>query len=193
MAEAYLMKNDFENAMQIISRVKDGIGVPKNNSERRWLSRAIIMEASIPLMTHKGDWANDSRKILEPVLIEDTRYYYAAATLGQIYLSLKNSVRAKELFKMAYDSITTSNELVASTEARVKVHLLMVAGLCCMKGMIDSKTAAEHLDKASALLGDLPIIGSVKCTVFSNLSKRNEEVDVIRKHIELIRNGEFFS
>jgi hypothetical protein len=149
------------------------------------------MEASIPIMKHEGDWLEEARKLLEPVHKDDPLYYYATATLGQIYMA-QNDPRAKQLFQEAYTTIEHSNDLITMTEVRVKIHLLMVAGMCCRQGLVDEKRSEEHLDRADALLNSLPKIGSNEWSVFSNLSKKNEKSPIIRSQIELIKKGDVF-
>ena len=191
LTEAYMMKGDFQKALAKISEIETGLEVPKSASERRWLSRAILMEASIPIMNYPRDWKK-AREILEPVLRDDPDYYYATATMAQICFSENNNERAKSLFNDAYYKILSKEHLFAVTEVRVKIHLLMVAGMCCIHGPRDDKRAEDFLDKARGLLDNLPKIDSDTCTVFSNFSKKNENKEVIRDHIVAIRDKQVF-
>ena|ERR1051326_5086484 len=100
---------------------------------------------------------------------------------------------AKRLFHEAYESIERSGDLLTVTEVRIKILLLMVAGMCGKHGSESVKLRAEnHLLSADSLRESLPKIGTEICTVFSHLSKRNESSETIHAHIELIRNDELF-
>ena len=97
---------------------------------------------------------------------------------------------AQELFSQAYITLERSGHLLTVTETRSMILLLMVAAMCCKHGPMDAGRSDVLLDQANGLLVSLPKIGTQVCTVFSTLSKRNEDVGTIRNHIELIRQGE---
>jgi tetratricopeptide (TPR) repeat protein len=190
-AEAYAMKEEFDTARQFIDEVEDGLKHrrPLRNSEQRVLSRAILIGANMAILERKAGWEQKAQQLLERVYKEDRPYYYATATLAQVYHEQGKIDEAREFFHKAYESIESSNDLLKVTEARSRILLLMVAGMCCKQGLIDDKKAEQHLDEADHLCDDLPTIGDHACTVFSTLSKRNENRDAIRHHIGLIRGG----
>ena len=148
------------------------------------------MRANMAILERGADWHPEAQQLLEQVYEEDPYYYYATATLAQIHYDQDAIGKAQELFDKAYESIERSGDLLTVTEARSKVLLLMVAGMCCTHGIVDEKRVAQHLDEADNLRDDLPRMGNQVCTVFSTLSKRNESSDTIRHHIELIRKGQ---
>lgn len=129
---------------------------------------------------------------LEPVIAEDSDSFYAAATIAQICSFINDPERSQELFKKAFENKKMEEALASTTEVRVRIHLLMVVAMCCMHGLGDKRKAKDYLDEARLLVGSLPNIRSEKCTVFSNLSKRNETATTIIDHIERIGNEELF-
>ena len=142
------------------------------------------------MIEREANWHEKAIETLKNVYDADSLYYYATATLAQVYADRGNLDIANELFQKAYQTIERSGDLITVTEVRIKILLLMVAGMCCKHGLEDEKRSEEHLSKADALLDNLPKIDSQPCTVFSTLSKRNEKSDTIHHHIELIRKGE---
>ena len=148
------------------------------------------MEASTFIMT-KPMKLEEAEHRLDIVLKADPDYYYATATMAQIYLAQKKTTEAKALFCKAYKDIDSKDQLSTTTEIRVKIHLLMVMALCCMHGPDDKQKAEGYLEKARALSVEIPKIGPNACTVFSNLSKRNVSAKEITDHIEKIQDGVF--
>jgi tetratricopeptide (TPR) repeat protein len=193
-AEAYAMMDKFDMARQFIADVEKGLRPkkprPLRNSEQRVLSRATLIKANMAILEREADWDRKAQRLLERVRDEDPHYYYATATLAQVYHKRGKIDKAQEVFHKAYESIESSNDLLKVTEARSRILLLMVAGMCCRQGLVDEKKAEQHLDEADHLRGALPRMGPQVCTVFSTLSKRNESSDTIHRHIELIRRGQ---
>lgn len=194
-AEAHVMMDSFDMARQFTNETKTGLHTieqkrPLRNSEQRVRSRAILIEANMVILGHEADWHGKAQQLLEQVHAEDPYYYYATATLAQVYSDQDKTDEAQELFREAYTTIERSGHLLTVTEARSRILLLMTAGMCCKQGLMDDKKAEQHLDEADHLRDSLPRIGSQICTVFSTLSKRNESSDTIRRHIELMRKGQ---
>lgn len=194
-SEAWIMTNDFKTAEKIIAEVEEELEATEKrdgrlrNSYLRLRSRAALNRVSIVMMEHEANWHEVATKLLDKVCEADPLYYYATATLAQVYADRGDLSRAKELFQNAYQTIERSGDLITVTEVRIKILLLMVAGMCCKHGLEDEKRSEEHLSKADALLDSLPKIDSQPCTVFSTLSKRNKTSGIIRHHIESIRKG----
>jgi tetratricopeptide (TPR) repeat protein len=193
-AEAHVMMDSLDMARQFTNETKTGLRTieqkrPLRNSEQRVRSRAILIEANMVILGHEADWHGKAQQLLEQVHAEDPYYYYATATLAQVYYDQDRTDEAQELFREAYTTIERSGHLLTVTEARSRILLLMTAGTCCKHGLTDEKRAEQHLDEADHLRDSLPRMGSQVCTVFSTLSKRNESSDTIRRHIELIRQG----
>jgi hypothetical protein len=142
------------------------------------------------IIRREDNWRAEVRPLLESVYLADPQYYYATATLAQVNVGKSDPDSAQKLFREAYETIERSGDLLIVTEARSKILLLMVAGMSCKHGLKEEKRSEEYLDRADGLRGSLPKIGSQVCTVFSTLSKRNENSETIGSHIELIRRGE---
>lgn len=194
-AEAYVMTKNFDMAEQFINEVEDGLRQIESkegrlrNHQLRLRSRAALIRANIAILRRDANWREEVQRLLEPVHVADPQYYYATATLAQVCAGQGDPGEAKVLFREAYDAIERSGDLLTVIEARSKILLLMVAGMCCKHGLSDEKRSEDHLDRADDLRSSLPRIGSQVCTVFSPLSKRNEGSTTIRDHIEVIRNG----
>jgi tetratricopeptide (TPR) repeat protein len=194
-AESYVMLRNFDKAREFTDAVKAGLAEmaktegPLLNHQRRLQSRAMLIKANMEIIGREGDWQGQAQQLLERVHAEDPQYYYATATLAQVYYVKGDRDKARELFQEAYTTIQQLGHLITVTEARTRVLLLMTAGMCCKHGPQEERWAEEHLDRATDLLGSLPRRGHQICTVFSTLSKQNESSDVIRHHIELIRKG----
>jgi tetratricopeptide (TPR) repeat protein len=195
-AEANVMVRNFEGAKDFITQVETGVLATQRDKDGRLLnfylrlqSRAVLIRANIVILKREADWHDKARPLLERVHAEDPQYYYATATLAQVYYDQGNPDEAQKLFSEAYRDIERSGHLLAVTEARSGILLLMVAGMCCKHGFQEDKWSKEYLDKAYSLIGSLPKMGFQTCTAFSTLSKRNESSDTIRHHIELIREG----
>jgi tetratricopeptide (TPR) repeat protein len=195
-AEAYVMMDDFDTARRFITEVEEGLADIERkagglrNYQLRLRSWAALIRANMATLERGADWHLEVQQLLEQVVEEDPYYYYATATLAQIHYDQGASGKAQELFHEAYESIERSGHLLTVTESRSRILLLMVAGMCCKHGLTDEKRAEQHLEEADHLRDSLPRIGYQVCTVFSNLSKRNENSDTIHRHIELIRRGE---
>jgi tetratricopeptide (TPR) repeat protein len=196
-AEAYVMMNRFDEAREYLDQVEGGLREIEDaegrlqNHQVRLQSRAALIRANMAILARKADWRDEVQRLVEPVHVADPQYYYATATLAQVYHEPGNpgDAKAQELFSEAYMVIERSGHLLTVTEARSRILLLMVAGMCCKHGPMDEARSGEFLDRADALLGSLPRMGSQVCTVFSTLSKGNESSDITRYHIRLIREG----
>ena len=192
-SEAWIMTNDFDMAREIIAKVEEELEAIEaregrlRNSDLRLRSRAALNRISIAMMVHNVNWHDEAIELLEEVCEADPLYYYATATLAQVYADQGNLNRARELFQEAYQTIERSGDLGSVTEVRIKILLLMVAGMCCRHGLEDENRSEAHLGEADVLRESLPTIDTRPCTVFSTLSKRNETNDTIHHHIELIR------
>jgi len=195
-AEAYVMMNDFIEAGKLIDQIETRLCEIERDEGRlrnfhlRLRSRAALIRANMAIIRRDDKWYQGAQQLLEEVHSGDAQYYYASATLAQIYYAKgkpEDMKRAQKLFGEAYIIIERSGHLLTVTEARSKVLLFMVAGMCCKHGLMEESRSDELLDKASGFLTNLPKIDSRVCTVFSPLSKRNEKSDTIRRHIESIR------
>jgi tetratricopeptide (TPR) repeat protein len=195
-AEAYLMINNFDKAKQFLAEVEEGLREIERiegrlrNFQLHLRSRAALIRANMAILKREDNWCEEVRRLLEPVYVAEPQYYYATATLAQVNASLSDTDSARKLFREAYETIERSGDLHIVTEARSNILLLMVAGMCCKHGLKDKNRVGEHLDRADDLRGSLPEIGHQVCTVFSTLSKRNENRETISHHIELIRKGD---
>jgi len=129
---------------------------------------------------------------MAPSVLEDKDYYYGTATLAQVLLELGDD-RAAEYFLSAQESIRNSFDLVTIAETRSKILIRLVAALCCLHSSDDAEAAKRYLGEASDLIEELPRLEGKICTVFSPLSKWNEEAEVIKRHIEWIREGRVFA
>jgi tetratricopeptide (TPR) repeat protein len=193
-AEALAMRGDTdaartaseEIAAQISEKYPPGKTVP--SFHRRLKSRAILVQANVEILESNANYQEKVHDLLEPVLKEDPRYYYAIVTFAQVGTE-RQPDSAEASFLRAYKSILTSDDLPTVTEVRSAVLLRMTAGLCCRQTE-DLPDAEVHLEKADQLLEMLPSMNSVPCTVFSVLSKQNESRDIIKYHLELIRDGQ---
>jgi tetratricopeptide (TPR) repeat protein len=189
-AEAYVMINNFDSARRFLSEVEEELGKMERaegrlyNHQLRLRSRAALIRANMAIL---GRQADEARKLLEPVYAADPRYYYATATLAQVYASQGDFGGAERLFREAYETVERSGHLFTVVEARSKILLLMVAGMCCKHGIRDERRSEEYLDQADGLRGSLPTLGGKACTVFSTLSKRSESSGTVHEHIEKIR------
>lgn len=194
-AEAYVMVEDYEKAKQFIKGVEDGLDKIERTEGRlrnyhlRLRSRGALIRANIAIIGRDTNWHGEVQQLLGPVHIADPQYYYATATLAQSYADQKNFQDAQRMFVEAYEAIERSVDLLTVMEVRSQILLRMVAAICCKHGLKDEKKSEEHLDKADDLRSSLPKIGSQVCTVFSTLSKRNENSDTVHYHIEMIQKG----
>ena len=194
-AEAYVMIDDYGKARQYLDEVESGLREMERRENRlsnyqlRLRSRAALIRANIAILRREANWQSEVKQLLEPVRAADSQYYYATATLAQSYASQGDADYARNLFREARESILNSNDLYIVREIRSKIVLLMVAGICSKHGLLDDKWSEDYLDQADGLRDNLPKIDDQVCTVFSTLSKRNENGETIHYHIELIRKG----
>ena len=196
-AEAYVTKgtDDFDKAKQIISEIEEGLRRKRDKEGHlagvylRLGTRATLIRANMAILKHEEGWCQEVQGLIQPVYDDDPSYYYATATLAQIYAVQDKHDDAKKLFRTAYETIERSGDLLTVAEVRSQILLRMVAGLSCRHGLMDNRSSEEHLEKADSLRGSLPKIDSKVCTVFSTLSKRNEKSETIHDHIEWIRKG----
>lgn len=197
-AEAYIMINELDKARKYLNEVEERLSALERQQGRlanfhlRLQSRAALIRANIAILGRETNWQEDVKDILRPVYYKDTQYYFITATLGQVFADQAEHEEAEKFFREAYEVIERSGDLLTVTEARSKILLLMVAGMCCKHGLMAEKRSEEYLDRADGLRDSLPKIGPQVCTTFSNLSKRNEHTETIHYHIELIRKGNFF-
>jgi tetratricopeptide (TPR) repeat protein len=195
-AEAYVMMRNFAKAGEFIAGAEKGLRAMEceqgrlHNHQLRLQSRAALIRANMAMLEREENWHQQVQRLLKPVYVADPQYYYATATLAQVHADQGDSDKAQELFNEAYTVIERSGHLLTVTEARSRILLMMIAGMCCKHGPMDEKRSEVHLNEADSLRSSLPTIDSQVCTVFSPLSKRNESSDTICHHIELIRKGD---
>jgi tetratricopeptide (TPR) repeat protein len=195
-AEAYVMINEFDKASQFITEVEDRLqGIEQReghlqNFHLRLRSRAALVKANMVMLGRQSDWHAEVKQILEPVHLADPQYYYATVTLAQVQLAPGVTDDAHKLFREAHDAIVSSDDLHTVKEARSQILLLMEAAMCAKHGLLEDKRAEDYLDQADSLRSGLPTIGPQVCTVFSVLSKHNENSETIHYHIQLIRAGQ---
>jgi tetratricopeptide (TPR) repeat protein len=195
-AEAYTIKgvDEFHKAEQVVSEIEGGLNRKRDREGRlagvylRLHSRASLVRVNMILLKRDGNWLQEAEQLLKPIYDDNPSYYFATATLAQVYTLQDKRDEAQRLFREAYEVIEHSGDLLTVTEVRSLILLQMVAGLCCRHGLMNKKRSDEHL--ADAFRNSLPGLDSQVCTVFSTLSKRNETSEAIRQHIELIRKGE---
>jgi tetratricopeptide (TPR) repeat protein len=197
-AEAYTMKGieEFKNIENLLSGIEGGLNRKKDKEGRlagvylRLQSRTSLVRVNMLILKRDGNWLQEAEKLLKQVYTDNPSYYFATATLAQIYLLQGNLNEARKMFRETYEVIEHSGDLLTVVEIRSIILLQMVAGLCCLHGLENKKRSDEHLDMAESLRNSLPKIGSQGCTVFSTITKRNENSEIIHQNIELIRNGE---
>ena len=161
---------------------------PMTANIRNLRSRALLVQANTAILAGGPTIGVTVNGLLRPLLTANPDYYYAAVTLAQT-LAHEGSPEAADIFRRAYDSIRTSDNLHTLTEARSKILLQMASALCLRHGTNDTRHSDDLLDAASSGLQSLPQLGSETCTVFSVLTKRNETASTIRQHIRDIRDG----
>ena len=131
MAESYTMINSYGEANQLISEIeKDLLKIEHTEGRlahyhQRLKSRAALIKANIIMLEREDNWSSKALKILEEVHTEDPQYYYAIATLAQVYDFQQDENNKKELFSEAYETIQQSGDLLTVTEARSRILLLM--------------------------------------------------------------------
>lgn len=196
-AETYIMIGNFEKAKENIAEIKKSAAEMEErgtlrNYHLRLRSRAILIEANMVILVRQANWHQETQELLEAIYEAEPHYYFATATLAQVYYAQGDHDKARKLFGEAYRDMERSGHFHIVTEARSRILLEMFAGMCCKHGLMDDKLADEHLDRADGFRGRLPRIGAQVCTVFSPLGKKNEQSETIHGHIELIRKGEVF-
>lgn len=195
IAEAYVMNGEFSKADQVLDEIEtrmrdiEELEGSLRKSELRHRSRVALIRANILILRGTGNWQQEARSPLLPVREADPSYYYVTATLAQLSHLQGDGQTARELFQDVYDTILTLADIHKVREARSKILLLMIAGMAA-RYVGQEKQSKDFLDQANELCADLPTNGSQVCTVFSTLTKRNEPAETIKRHIELIRNGE---
>lgn len=194
-AEAYIMINEFEKALQLLSEVESGLNEVEHeggftDAYQRLRSRTMLVKANIGILRQEKNWQAQVLGLLETVHKNDPQYYYATATLAQVYDLIGELDKARSIFQEAHQTILGSRDIETVKEVRSRILLLMVAGLCSKQGLSNGQQITdEYLNEADGLRSNLPKIDSDVCTVFSTLSKRNENTDKIHLHIEHIREG----
>lgn len=154
----------------------------------RLRSRALLVQANTAILRGEDGYGATVDSLLRPLRDQDPDYYYATVTLAQV-LSEARSPEAGPLFQEAYEAIQVSGNLHTLTEARSKILLHMTSAICLTQGSGDSRHALDHLQSATRLLNELPLLGAMTCTVYSVLTKRNEPVSTISEQLRAIRTG----
>lgn len=198
-AEAYLMQG--QDAENLLDEVDAGTILRQqqdSKNERLYIrlrGRSKLLRANSRLMpyTRVGLKPNrivleGVRDMLEPVVLEDKDYYYGTATLAQVLYTLGDR-RATQYFLSAHESIRSSFDLVTVVETRSKILIRLLAAICCLHIPDGAESGKRYLAEANDLIEDLPELETKTCTVFSPLSKWNDEAEVIRQQIEWIREG----
>lgn len=200
MAETYVMSGQYKKAEGFLQQVEKGLEIlkPKQKGELyshqlRLYSRAYLIRTNMALLEKSGEWKDQAKQFAEMAYNIDPDYYYASFNLGQILQKFwedKEENQAKRLFSDAYSKIQESGHLHFVKETRIRILLLMVAAICGRYGeTVNGRTVNKLLDEARQLRNELPKIDNRMCTVFSPLSKLNENSETIGIHIEEIRKG----
>jgi hypothetical protein len=200
--EAYLMQG--RDAGSLLDEVDAGTKLRQqqdSKSERLYVrlrSRSKLIRANSLLMPHTRAGIKphravleNVRNLLEPVVAkdpEDPDYYYATATFAQVLLELGDD-RAEQYFRSAHELIRSSFDLVTVAETRSKILIRLFAAICCFHIPEGADAGKRYLGEANNLIDDLPKLETKTCTVFSPLSKWNEETEMLRQQIEWIREG----
>jgi hypothetical protein len=180
---------EIENVLKEIQNQHAKVGKQVPVAFRRHGYRATLIRANMEINAGCEHWDSAFRLLTS---IKDPHEYYALATLGQ--LSHKRAPEAAEsrgMFQKAYAAIRDLGHLQTISEVRSKILLLLVAGMCAQYTEGYTGMTEEHLSEAEGLLGSLPSRDGQICTVFSAVSKRNENSSTILAHIEAIRRGAF--
>lgn len=195
IAEAYVFNEEFEKADSLLNEAIDKFdSMEKTHSQLephqlRRRSRAVLIKANIHVMQKQHDWQKSVQELLLPVHEKDPLFFYAITTLAQSYHSQKNMEKAAELFSEADERIQEAVNSQQPPEVRSKILFWMTAAIAA-KQIKAINRANGYLGNASSLIDALPKINNQKCTVYSPLTKMNEKVDDIKKHIGKIREGE---
>lgn len=195
MAECYVFDDQLDRASGYIASDID-VTIENMKKDDFWRSyhqplqtRSELLKANIAFLGGRGDWALKASSLLEAAYGNDSDSYYCSSSLAQAYYSSREDVRATEYFDKAYECILRRKHLETATEVRSRVLLLMVAAMCTKMGSYKKRMPEEFLDEAKKLLEQLPRRDSEQCTVFSPITKRNENRDTIATHIGQIKSG----
>ncbi len=197
MAEVYVNNREYGKAKKdFLQKVESGLKEIKRTEgglelhQRRFLSRTYLIRANIALIDNDLKTAREYAKQADAP--ELGNYYYAPLTLAQILKKQGETDEAKVLFEKAYSQLQDSGHLHSVTEVRIRILVLMVAALCGKHGEVVNGTRInDYLNDAKKLVGDLPRIDNLVCTVFSPISKRNVDGSTIIDHINDIRAGKW--
>ena len=191
-AESYAFNSEFSKAEQLLDEVIDGLDAEEkvygNNNGYRVgdRNRTTLIKANMTIMLHPPKWQETVQQLLNPLYEKDSSFYFAGVTLAQSYDSQGNNELADTYFRESYKPIRITSAL--HTEIRSRILFFMTAGMAS-KYISEESESKFYLDQASNLCSLLPTLENQTCTVFSTLSKRNEPVEKILEHIELIREG----
>ncbi|MCC6300806.1 MAG: hypothetical protein IT314_16090 [Anaerolineales bacterium] len=191
-AESYVFNNEFSKAEQLLDEVIEGLEAEEKvgGDDKSYLvgdrNRATLIKANAVIMLHPPKWQEVVQQLLHPLYEKDSSFYFAGATLAQSYDSQGKNELADKYFRESYKPMRITSTL--HTEMRSRILFFMTAGLAS-KYISEESESKFYLDQANNLCGLLPTLAGRTCTVFSTLTKRNEPVEKIREHIELIRKG----
>lgn len=196
IAECYLFSEQYQRGLQYLNEEIDcRIREMKNTGIFRGYHtpfevRSAILQANVGILRGDSDWADKIIAHLDKFCEDEPDNYYALVSVAQALHAQKNS-RAADLFDKAYEAIIRSRHLDTITEIRSRILLLTVAGICSKMGSTRTRKRMpeEFLEEAKRLLDRLPRRGSEECTVFSVITKRNENRNVIAGHIGQIEAG----
>jgi len=192
-AESYIFNSEFSKAEQLLDEVIEGLDAEEkvHGGNKSYLvgdrNRASLVKANMTIMLHPPMWQETVQQLLMPLYEKDSSFYFAGVTLAQSYVSQGNNKLADKYFRESYKPIRITSAL--HTEVRSRILFFMTAGLAS-KYISEESESKFYLDQASSSCGLLPTLENRTCTVFSTLTKRNEPVEKIQEHIELIREGE---
>lgn len=196
-AECYLFGDQLQKGLQYLAVEVDArISEMKLSGSFRgyhmpFQVRSSMLQANVSILRADGDWPQKVVAQLSSLCADEPDNYYALATLAQAYLATSDA-RAETTFDQAYDVILKRRHLETTTEIRSRVLLVMTAGMCSKMGSkqgAKKRMPEEFLEEARRLLERLPRRGADECTVFSIISKRNENRNVIAGHIGQIEAG----
>jgi tetratricopeptide (TPR) repeat protein len=191
-AEAYVFNNEFSEAKELIDAVTKELDAEEkvNGDNKSYLvgdrNRATLIKANMLIMLHPSKWQETVQQLLNPLYEKDSSFHFAGVTLAQSYDALGNKELAEKYFRESYKPIRITSGL--HTEMRSRILFFMTAGLAS-KYISEESESKFYLDQASSSCGLLPTLENRACTVFSTLTKRNEPVEKIQEHIDLIREG----
>lgn len=197
IAEAYVFARAYENADSFLKDAIakfDDMEQEKGQLEPHQLrrrSRAVLIKANIHIIQRLPDWQKRVQELLLPVHEKDPLFFYAITTLAQSYYLQNDMEKASELFNEADERIQEAVNSPQSPEVRSRILFWMTAAMAAMTANPTSNKnrANGHLGNASSLIDVLPKINNQACTVYSPLSKKNEQVEEVKKHIDYIRKG----